>query len=411
VGHVTGWCASRPVGSLITELRKRQLDRETAAVIIYPVQHAQQFLVEDDDSWCTGGSPVPFHEPTVRASILAALPDYLTARGVDIGLLLNKAGIPLSALAKPELAISLNSAGLLFELASQRLGDPTFGLAYARAFPPGATGLLGHLMLTAPTVRDVFLVVTRYLQVHTTPMEPQFEIRDGGIGWFSFAWPSTFTEPMLQYTAFSVGSLILRLRRATGPNWLPLAATFQHRAPDDLESYRQMFGSRLKFDQRENSIAVDATTLAMPMPEVLPKLHATVVDSGERLLRDLKRPADMASQLQQQLADRLAAEQPFDLDTVADALGVQPRGLQWRLEQEATTYEQVLLLTRLLQAEHHLRDSDHQLTRIAGLLGFSELSAFTRWCQRQFQMTPSALRRRLRESAGQEPPSPAEDPK
>jgi AraC-like DNA-binding protein len=53
-------------------------------------------------------------------------------------------------------------------------------------------------------------------------------------------------------------------------------------------------------------------------------------------------------------------------------------------------------LTRIVKAEQYLRESDHQLTKIASLLGFSELSAFTRWCGKQFHMTPSAYRRHLR---------------
>lgn len=357
---------------------------------------------------------MPFHEPTVRASILVALPSYLGARDVDIRSLLSEAGLSETAADNPDEPLPLNNVGMLFELTASRLADPGLGISYAKVFPPGATGLLGHLMITAPTVRDVFQVLTRYLQVHTTPMQSRFEIHDDGVGWFSFAWPSSFTAPQIQYTGFAMASLILRLRRATGPNWLPLAVHFHHRAPDDVEPYRHFFGSRLKFDQRDCSIAVDASTLAMPMPELLPKLHETVRAMGDRVLKEHVHLNDAASQLQHLLADRLPSGQPFDLDSVAKALGTQPRGLQWRLQQEATTYEQVLLLTRMLHAERHLRDSNHPMTEIANLLGFSELSAFTRWCQRHYKMTPSASRRHLRQGGGAAPPpsprSPLEDP-
>ena len=72
------------------------------------------------------------------------------------------------------------------------------------------------------------------------------------------------------------------------------------------------------------------------------------------------------------------------------------RSLQWRLEQEATSYEKILLVTRVIAAERYLRDSGYNLTKIASLLGFSELSAFTRWCQRQFNTAPSTYRKKLR---------------
>jgi AraC-like DNA-binding protein len=357
---------------------------------------------------------LPVTEPTVRASILAALPDYLSAYGVDIRSLLREAGITPAAIDQPDLQISLNSTGRLFELAARRLGDKAFGLSYAQAFPPGASGLLGHLVMSAPTVRDVFHVIARFIGVQISPVEPEFEVRDGGVGWFSLTWPCAFTEPQLHYTGFLMSSLVLRLRRATGPNWVPLAVMFQHRVPDEIEPYKQFFGSRMKFDQRSNSLAVDATTLALPMPEILPNLHTTMQKLGEHHLheRDLKEQTtaeDTASRLRRLLAQRLGAEEAFDLDSVAAAMGTQSRGLQWRLEQAATTYEKILLQTRIDMAGTYLRETDHQLTKIASLLGFSELSAFTRWCGKQFHMTPSAYRRHLRRG-GHPVTSPADDP-
>ena len=168
---------------------------------------------------------MPLSEPTVRSSILRPMPAYLSARGVEIGPLLKEVDLVAGALADPQQLIPLNSAAQVFALAAQRLGDPAFGISYAKSFPLGGTGLLGHLMLSSPTVRDVFHVVTRYLEIHMTQMRTRFE-EDKGIGLFTFAWPSTLTAPMLHYTGFYLASLIIRLRRATGENWQPLSAPF-----------------------------------------------------------------------------------------------------------------------------------------------------------------------------------------
>jgi AraC-like DNA-binding protein len=338
---------------------------------------------------------LPINEPTVRANVLAAMPGFLKARGLDARSLLEEAGISAAALDDKQLQIPLVSAAKFFDLAALRSGDAAFGLSYARAFPPGGTGLLGHLIMSAPTVRDVFLVFTRYLQVHTTSMTPEFAENEG-VGWFTFAWPRTSNVSMLQYNSFAMGTVILRLRLATSPNWFPLSVHFQHREPDCLGVYHEFFGTRLKFDQTVNGISVDATTLARPMPVVLEGLYDSVRDLGDRQLQEQTSTPDTSSKLQAVIAGCLATERPFDLETVAATMDMPGRALQWRLEQEGTTYEKVLLLTRILQAERYLRDSDHQLTKIASVLGFSELSAFTRWSQKQFKMTPSAFRQHLR---------------
>ena len=134
------------------------------------------------------------------------------------------------------------------------------------------------------------------------------------------------------------------------------------------------------------------------MPKVMEGLFESVLELGNRRLKEQATPEDVASALHARIAERLASGEPFDLEAVATAMNMPSRALQWRLEQEATTYEKVLLLTRVVLAEQYLRDSNHRLTKIANLLGFSELSAFTRWSQRQFKMTPSAYRKHLRAS-------------
>ena len=338
-------------------------------------------------------------EPTVRASVLVALPGYLRARGADLTPLLVQAGLDPAVLDDRNRIISLNATAKLFDLVAERLSDPAFGLSYALAFPIGGSGLLGHLMMSAPNVRCLLKVMAHYMEIHTTPMRPTFE-EHATVGWFAFTWPATFTAPLQHYTIFAVGCLVLRLRLGAGQAWHPLVAEFQHRAPtapEALEAYAQLFGSRIKFDQPRNSIALDQTALSKPLPTTMEGLFDTIQELGDQKLKARQaEPDDDAAALHRLLNRLLQAEEPFDLETCAAALGMTGRSLQWRLEQEGTSYEQVLVMTRIVAAERYLRDSDHQLTRIASLLGFSELSAFTRWSRSRFKMTPSAYRQCLR---------------
>ena len=186
-------------------------------------------------------------------------------------------------------------------------------------------------------------------------------------------------------------------------SWCPLSVEFQFRQPAVLAPYHEIFGTRLSFECKQNVVIVDATTLARKMPEietfdtsVQTKLHENLLELGEHKVKEQARAASIAARLQGLLASRLANEMPFDLESAAAGLELPARALQWRLEQEATSYEKVLLATRFLETERYLRDSTLQLTRISALLGFSELSAFTRWSHKHFHMTPSALRQHLR---------------
>ncbi len=352
------------------------------------------------------------HPPVVSATVLSALPAYLKARGTDPHEVLDAVGIVPEVLSERQAMVPLSATAAAFELAARRLGDPAFGLSYAHAFPPGGTGLLGQIVMSAPTIRDMFDALSRYLQVHMSPVEARFE-EGHGVGRMIFSWPPTLAMSMLQITGFYFASLILRLRQATGPTWVPLAVEFQHRQPEAIEQYRSLFGTRLSFERPENVVVVDATTLAKRMPVILEGLHEglheSLLELSRRRLKEQTQATSVAARLQALLSHRLKNEIAFDLETVADEMEIPARALQWRLEQEHTCYEKVLLATRTIEATRYLRDTSHPLTRIASLLGFSELSAFTRWAQRRFGATPSSLRQRLR-NGGALPQLPGNDP-
>lgn len=66
------------------------------------------------------------------------------------------------------------------------------------------------------------------------------------------------------------------------------------------------------------------------------------------------------------------------IDCVAEKLCISPRTLQRRLKSEDTNYQQQLNQSRELLAKHYLTTSEMNVTEISFLLGFEELSSFSR---------------------------------
>ena len=100
------------------------------------------------------------------------------------------------------------------------------------------------------------------------------------------------------------------------------------------------------------------------------------------------------------LVRRLLPSGAAELSVVADELGMHPRTLQRRLEEEGVTFAEVVQGVRRRTAEQYLRDSDMSLRHLASELGYLEQSTFTRACRRWFGMSPLAYRRALRTPAG-----------
>ena len=75
------------------------------------------------------------------------------------------------------------------------------------------------------------------------------------------------------------------------------------------------------------------------------------------------------------------------IEKVAQHLGVDRRTVHRHLAQSGETFSSLVDDVRGDLAEGYLEDNKGRLTDVADLLGFSELSAFSRWHKRHFGFT------------------------
>ena len=81
-----------------------------------------------------------------------------------------------------------------------------------------------------------------------------------------------------------------------------------------------------------------------------------------------------------------------NLAATADSLGVSRRTLGRRLSSEDLTFTGVLEKLRSDLAKQYLKENDLSISTIAWLLGYPEISAFTRAFKRWTGMTPWQMR-------------------
>jgi AraC-like DNA-binding protein len=77
---------------------------------------------------------------------------------------------------------------------------------------------------------------------------------------------------------------------------------------------------------------------------------------------------------------------------IAQELGMSERTLRRRLEDEATSFREVVEMVRRHRAEQLLQEGRATITEIAFLLGFSDPSAFSRAFRRWHQVGPREYR-------------------
>jgi AraC-like DNA-binding protein len=333
-------------------------------------------------------------EPTVRARIIARFDIYLAARNVNARPLLAEVGLRSADLDNLDRLLPLNAVASLLDLAARETADPCLGLHFAEYLPGESAGFIGHLLMSAPTVRDALRGIERYIDLFLSPVTVSFTER-GGRGVLAWRFPEDFTAPRLQFSGLAVGALLMRLQLGAGGDLRPLSVELDHRAFACPQDVRRIFGSRIRYNRPANLLAFDTTTLNRRMAGEQSGLFELIRQLGDRLLEEQRYEADIVELTRRQISARLR-NGSSDLDSIAGAFGISPRTLQGRLKRGGTSFEALLGTTRHRLAEGYLRDTDLKMTDIAFLLGFSELSAFTRAAHRWFNMSPTAYRRSMR---------------
>ncbi len=333
-------------------------------------------------------------EPRAKASLIEGFGAFASRKGLDFADLLQTAGIDARDLSEPDREISLNAIGRLMTLASERSNDPCLGVHWAEAFPSGASGILGYLILNAASVRKAVSAVARYLDLVMAPVDVTFE-EEAGIGRLAVRFPPEFTAPRIQFVSFAMALLIIRLRKHAGQSWMPVRVDLEHRAVPCRETMLRVFGPKVHYDMPVTALHIRELVLDRGSEDADERLFELIRQLGERLLAEQAPGADIVVATRKAIVSQLEIGAVRVRD-VAEVLGIGPSTLQSRLGAAGTTYEEILISTRRNLSDLYLRDTDLQLTEIAFLLGFSELSAFTRAAQRWYGAPPSHRRAELK---------------
>lgn len=310
----------------------------------------------------------------MRSASLTHYADLASSVGLVPHDMLAAVGLPRSCLDSTELRIPAASVMRLLELSGERSGEEAFGLRLSVSRRLSSFGVVGMLARDEPTLRQALDTLTRYLYLHNESLTTQIH-EAGGVAVIEQLMPPSVGAGR-QAVELALGALYHTLCLALGKEWQPRSVSFMHPAPANLSWHRSILGSNLLFSQDYNGIALLSAELDAPLQSADPAMRQQV----HQLVRgELPAHAFTFREEVEQLIMALLPTGRCGADQVAMHLGVDRRTVHRRLSAHGTTFTQLLDEIRLEQAQRLLGYGDRKLTDIAPLLGFSSLSAFSRW--------------------------------
>ncbi|MGE0396796.1 MAG: AraC family transcriptional regulator [Kofleriaceae bacterium] len=331
---------------------------------------------------------------TVRAGVMATLRAYLARYPkVNADSLIRASGIDPRTLDDPDAVLDVAVWVDFAERAAAATKNPLFAIEYALQMRWHDLGVFGYVMVNSPTVVAALENISRYISVQSTHARLELE---------RTARRATLAYTILDRRITEAGqntegtfALVTRLVRdaTANPAWGPVEVRFRHDGPDDTRKHERFFAAPVRFGQRANMMVVDGGDLAKRSVIADANLLPILLRHAEDCVARMPKAGELASEVRAAVIAAISAGEPA-IEDVAARLGTSPRSLQRRLRDDDLSFKSVVEETRLSLAQGYLADPALSLTETAFLLGYSDLSAFSRAFRRWTGTTAQEFRRR-----------------
>jgi AraC-like DNA-binding protein len=326
----------------------------------------------------------------VRCASLNGYIGLARSVGIEPSALMRQAGLDPADLAVPDKWISAAAFSRLLEASASESGCDDFALRLGELRRLSTLGPLSVVLREEPDLRSVLGLLMRYERSYNEALRMRLTENDDVATirlWVEFGEPA----PVQQALALGVTALHGIIRECLGGDWQPLSVCFTRSAPRDLEAHRRLFGSRLRFEHEFNGLVLYARDLDAPNVLADPLMQPY----AQQFLESMVSPrATTSAERVRELAEFLLPVGKCSVDTVARTLGMDRRTLQRHLAAENESFSGIVHATRAGLAERHLANERYSMTEVSQLLGFEAPSAFSRWFQQQFGVSPTAWRSR-----------------
>jgi AraC-like DNA-binding protein len=325
----------------------------------------------------------------VRSAVLNDYVDVAQSVGLDPYRMIAAHRLPPGCLKDPELRIPMTAVARLLEDSAALSGRPDFALKLAERRSLSNVGALALFVREQPTIRKALGALANYMHLHSDGLRLTIEDGDEGSAIIGLAVDSDRPVPIRQGVELALGFIDRSLQQLLGRSWRPQAVWFTHSPPARKDAHRRFFGTNVEFGQDCNAIVCLAADIDAPVPTsdpamadharryldtLGPRAHATMRDKARECIQALL-PSGLCS------ADR-----------VAKHLGVDRRTLHRHLARDGETFLTLVDSARAALAMRYIENRERPLAPLAELLGFSALSAFSRWFRGRFGCSVSQWR-------------------
>jgi AraC-like DNA-binding protein len=338
----------------------------------------------------------------VEAKRLGALPTaagwvarlaYARARraGIELKPLLKKAGLTDQRIRDRSARLPVHHQIEFLNLAANALQDEFLGFHLAQLPDLRELGLLFYVAASSETLGAALQRAAHYSSIGNEGLSLKY-LEDEHIR-IAFDYVGISRHSDRHQIEFFMTVLIRLCRHLTGLNLVPRRARLTHRRSNqggsELAAY---FGGQIRFGARADELTFGGNIKGITVTSADPYLNELLVANCEQALSHRPRNRGTLRSAVENAIVPLLPHGKVRASEIAARLGLSQRTSARRLALEGVTFSEVLENLRGDLARQYLSDPDLSISRIAWLLGYQEVSAFTHAFKRRTGKTPREAR-------------------
>lgn len=340
-------------------------------------------------------TPPPPSQQVVSALVVQQCLRLAKSRGMGTEAFLKGAGLSREQLALSQAQLPFPPVQQQLRVILDGIGDPIIGLRLSALVNLATLGVLGYVAQTSTTLADLIATTIRF-DLLLSNLGRTWERREGNIvlwGWDCFIEDELVRRATIDCVtgcrAVMINNLLRRRSSAV------LGVRLPHPAPRDpqvLRDYEAFFGCPVQFNQREASLLLAADAMEQTLSLADPELHSRLEEHASLLLNKRVGSVALIDQVRGAVRGQLAQGRAPTREEIAEELGMSGRTLHRRLQEEGSSFRDILDAIRLQLAQQLLRESGLTVEAVAQRLGFQESQSFIRWFRPLAGMTPGEFR-------------------
>jgi AraC-like DNA-binding protein len=299
-------------------------------------------------------------------------------RGIAPAEVLRHAGLRPDLLDDPAGRLTLREVWQVIEAVHALCGDPALAFDTGYRLPLTAHGSLGYALMCAPTAREAIGILGRYWHLRGRGVLFRFE-EQAELVIFEVT-PELPTPAHLRDFLFS--SMLTSMYRGIcfllGSSELPGEIWLQGEEPAGFAAWRERL-PMVRFNKPAAQIRLtgDKAPLARALPTANPE---GLVQALAQCERESALLADDGDDIVRRTRAALALESQGYLrpEAIAEKLHMTPRTFRRRLQEQGSSYTQLLEEARRRDSMRLLENPELEIRQVSELLGYTDPANFTR---------------------------------